>query len=376
MKFAAHSFPSGFALPGFRRAAFAALTTLVTSMTAAFLVAHQSPLYAQQPPPQRPGLSGNRAFNPYAVEFQPAWNAVISDPVKLIEIGPVVEEKKNNLLLLVGGTEQTDYKRHLIISHWNGSRFITDTTSDFLGTAQDALLAGHFRVTPKPVTTTASPAPKGKKPKSQPSSQIITTEGVYLWNGDSFSRLYASPPNLRLALVLDGTPDQLVINSGTSATPYEAGETDAHPSAFLLDTTQAGYVRMAVGTQNFDGSKDFMPNVRFAQSFWQGRNHWQIGLARGKSAPTPTDPDATTGDSIVVFTPKLINKDKPFWKLTRSDDFEESWRSAPLPGHVLDVRVGDPKNEGHDGILVLTSETNAKDRHLYFFLPSTGRIPR
>lgn len=372
MKYATHSLISGISFTCLRHTTFAVMTALMVPL---LLMAPQSLLHAQQPP-SRPNSSGNRAFNPFAVEFQQAWNAVLSDPVKLIEIGPVIEEKKNNLLLLVGGTEQNDYKRHLIITHWNGSRFITDTTSDFLGTAQDALLAGHFRVPPKAVNSPAASAPKGKKPKPQPSFQIVTTEGVYIWNGDSFSRLYASPPNLRLALVLDGTPDQLVINSGVNATPYEAGETDAHPSAFLLETTQAGYVRMAVGTQNYDGIKDFMPNVRFAQSFWQGRNHWEIGLVRGRSAPTPEDPDATTGDSLVVYTPKMINRDKTFWKLTRTDDLEESWRSAPLPGHVLDVRVGDPKNEGHDGILVLTSENNSKDRHLYFFLPTIGRIPR
>ena len=329
-----------------------------------------------QSPQQRPPF-GSRSNNPYQVDFQMAWNAVITDPVKLIEVGPVMEDKKNNLLLLVGGSQSSDYKRKLVITHWNGTRFVTDTSNDFLGTALDALLAGRFRPQIRPVVLPAAQPPKDKKkPKPLPTSQIVTTEGVYLWNGSSFTRLFASPPNLRLALILDGTPDQMVINGGSSTTAYEAGETDSHPSAYLLDTTDAGYVRMAVGTQSYDGAKDFLPNVRYMQSYWQGRNHWQIGLERGKPAATQDYPDATTGDKLVVYIPKPANRDKSFWKMTRADDFEETWRSAALPGRVLDVRVGDPKNEGKDGILVLTAENNDKERHLYFYLPVTGRLPR
>ncbi len=189
-----------------------------------------------------------------------------------------------------------------------------------------------------------------------------------------FTRLFASPPNLRLSLVLDGTPDQMVMKNGDASVAYEAGETDTHQSAFLLAVADPGYARMAVGTQPYEGSKDFLPNVRYMQSFWQGSNRWIVGLERGKPAPTPDDPNATTGDKIVVYTPKLSNRDKSFWQLTRSSDFDESWKSDALPGRVLDVRVGDPKNEGKNGILVLTSENNNAERHLTFFAPTTGRV--
>ena len=92
---------------------------------------------------------------------------VLKDPIKLIEIGPVTEEKKNNLLLLQAGTETNDYRRKLIVTHWDGSRFVTDTTNEFLGTALDALLVGHFRPTLKPTvaraasqTTVQNPLPR------------------------------------------------------------------------------------------------------------------------------------------------------------------------------------------------------------------------
>ncbi len=334
-----------------------------------------APIRAQQTLPPR-AQNGSRPFNPNDVTFGQAWTAAISDPVKLIEIGPVVEEKKNSLLLLIGGREPTDYKRRLIVTHWDGARFVPDTTSEFSGTALDALLAGRFRPSIRTVAPAAAPQPKGKKPRPQPTSQIVTTEGVYVWNGSSFTRLFASPPNLKLALILEGTPDQMVINYGDSSTIYEAGETDSHPSAYLLQPNDPGYVRMAVGTQTYEGLKDFTTNVRFMQSFWHERARWEVGLERGRPLAVTADPNATTGDRLVVYTPKLANRDKPFWKLTRADDFDLAWRSDPLLGRVLDVRVGDPKNEGKDGILVLTAENNDKERHLYFYLPTAGRSLR
>ena len=123
----------------------------------------------------------------------------------------------------------------------------------------------------------------------------------------------------------------------------------------------------------YEGLKDFTTNARFMQSYWRDRSKWEVCLEHGRSAPVEANPDATTGDRIVVYTPKLANRDKPFWKLTRADEFDLAWRSDPLPGRVLDVRVGDPKNEGKDGILVLTAENKDKERHLYFFLPTVGR---
>ena len=368
----------------------------VVASFALLLTAGSVSAWAQLPPQARQpqGSSGNRAFNPYETQFQRAWTAVLKDPIKLMEIGPVTEEKKNNLLLLQAGRETTDYRRKLIVTHWDGVRFVTDTTNEFLGTALDALLVGHFRSTPKaavtPVTQIAaepattdknagdrSTKPKTakdkKKPKTQPNAQIVTTEGVYSWNGSGFTRLFSSPPNLRLALVLDGSPDQLVMKNGDNSVAYEAGDSDTHPSAFLLAVNEPGYARMAIGTQPFEGSKDFTANVRYMQSFWQNGKRWIVGLERGKPTPTPDDPNATTSDRLVVYTPKIANREKTFWQLTHSNDFEESWTSEALPGRVLDVRVGDPKNEGKDGILVLTSENDSTERHLTFFVPAAGR---
>ena len=330
-----------------------------------------------QPPRGKAGFPGNRPPTPFDVAFERAWTTpAFADPVRLIEIGPVTDDKKNNLLLLVSGKDANDYKRKLLVTHWDGHAFVNDTSTDFLGTALDALLVGKFRSAARPTILTTTQPVKGKKPKTLPTSQIVTTEGVYAWTGSAFNRLFASPPNLRLALMLDGTPDQMVIGSGDRAASYEAGETECSPSGYFLNTSDAGYVRMGVGTQAYDGAKDFAPGVRYLQSYWNGRSRWVIGLQRGTPAATPEDPNATTGDRLIVYTPKLQNREKTFWKLTRSDDFDETWKSDPFPGRVLDVRVGDPKNENKDGLLVLTAENKDKERHLYFYAPKSPTAPR
>jgi hypothetical protein len=326
---------------------------------------HSAPAAAQTP--------GNRAYNPFSVEFRRAWDVAVSDPVNLIEIGPAKGDK-NNLLMLIGGRDPNDYKRELRVTTWAGFQFNTDFSTEFIGKVQDALLLGHFR------DAKASPEVKPAKGKSSPkiARQIVTTEGVYEWTGGTFSRQFAAPADVKLALILDKSPDQLLVGSGSAAQLYEIGDNDAHPSQMAALSDGGGYVRLGIGTQEASNTSsagsglEIMPGVRYVQSIWVGRNHWYIGLLRGKSLNLPDVPNATTGDRLIVYTPQLKSRDKSFWAMSPkrfSEDFEESWRSDPLPGRVLDVRVGDPKNEGKDGILILTAENNDRARHLYFFAP-------
>jgi hypothetical protein len=311
--------------------------------------------------------NSTREYNPFRVTFTPAWDIVLPDRVKLIEIAPVIKDQDINVLMMVESSQPRDYRRSLLVTHWDGFRFAKDASVDFFGTAQDCLLAGRFRTAPKPVVVTAAAVDKkAKKPAPPPSRQIVTTEGFYTWNSGGLARLYAAPPNLKLALTLEGALDRMVINFGDSSALYEAGDTDIHPSDLQLNGTEEGYPRYGIGTQRYDGIQDYVTNVRYAQTFWSGRYRWQIGLLRGKTANLRDLPDATIGDSVVVYVPKAANKDKVFLQL-RADQYDEVWRSPALPGRVLDVRVGDPKREGKLGILVLTSENNDQDRHLHFY---------
>lgn len=301
------------------------------------------------------------------------WDFTLTERAKLIEIAPISDARRNNLVLLVGGENRNDYKRRLMVTHWDGFRFAGDYTTEFLGTLQDALLAGRFRVPRAGVGPGASAPPTTKKKSSAPNGgrQVVTTEGVYEWTGSGLSRLFNGPTELKLAFTIGGSPDQLVAGAGDRAIAYEVGENDVHPSAVEPPSDGEGCTRYGLGTQEYpnDDAMNLESGARFVQSSWSGRERWLIGLVAGKPAGVPEFPKATTGDRLVVFTPKANAREKSFWSTQRSD-LEESWRSDPLPGRVLDVRVGDPRNEGKEGILVLTAENNDKDRRLYFYAPS------
>jgi hypothetical protein len=312
-----------------------------------------------------------RSRSSFHVAFQRAWDLPVPDPVKLIEIGAVTDPKRNNLVMMTGGKDANDYKRRLLVMHWGGVQFVPDYTTEFLGTSLDALIVGHFRVPRQPVGLKPI---KGKEPPMLPANQVVTTEGVYTWTGNGLSRLFAAPPGVRLSLVLEKSLDQIVTGNGGGATAFQVEESGVRPLlSFDLPSDSPGYVHYGIGLQDFSGVEKMGigAGVRYAQSFWTGRSKWFIGVARGKASPTQDLPTYTMGDQLVVFTPKFANKNKTFWE-SKQDDFEEAWRSDPLPGQILDVRVGDPKNEGKDGLLVLTLENGGKDRHLYFYTVAPG----
>ena len=310
---------------------------------------------------------GNRAYNPFSVQFRRAWEYAVDEPIKLIEIGPAVHERSNNsLLMLVGGRDRNDYKRQLIVTHWDGHRhFATDYKADFLGTSVDALLLGRFR-TPKLLSSVQ--VVKGKKAPPAITRQIVTTEGVYEWKGDSFARVFSAPTEIKLSLVLEGIPDHLLSGSGDKSALFEVGESDVHSATLAPPTDGGGYVHFGVGLQEFPNGQemDIAPGIRYVQSFWAGRYKWFLGLQRGKLLSLPDAPNATTGDRLIVYTPKYSQREKTFWAI-KPNDMEESWRSDTLPGRVLDVRIGDPKNEGKPGILILTAEKEDREHHLYFY---------
>jgi hypothetical protein len=229
----------------------------------------------------------------------------------------------------------------------------------------DVLLAGRFR--PAGSAPAVKPAKGGKRPPSSPSEQIVTTEGIYEWSGQNLTRLFTAPTDLRLALVLDSAHDQLVGGNGDNAVSYELGQDDIHPSEVEIAPEDDGYVRFGIGTQEIHEipSLELLPGVRYVQSYWSKRDRWLIGVHKDERAGAQN-----AAEQVVVYTPTLASRDRSFWAMNRdhlSEFVEEAWRSELLPGHILDIRVGDPKNEGKDGILVLTSENDGKQRHLYFY---------
>ena len=330
--------------------------------------------------PPRPDPA-NRLYNPFRTQFKPVWNLAIQEPVKLIDVGPVTDAKRPNLVLLVTGRTAADTQRKLRVMHWNGNSFDTDGEAVSQSIGIDTLLLGRFHpgtiapVAAAPTTTTVGGKPQ--KPQKQPKPhnsapgrtlQVLTNSGIYTWSGSALQTVFARQlPDVKQSIVLDNHPDMVVVGAGDGSAPFEFTQTEMRPAA--REKLQGnGYARFGIGLQPFPGSDsvNLAPGIRYAQAIWTGRTKWLIGLVRGQPAPTVQDPTATKGDRLVVYTPKFQSHDKSFWD-SRMDDLEEAWRGEPLPGRVLDVRVGDPHNDGKFGILVLTSENDDRDRRLIFF---------
>lgn len=332
----------------------------------------------------RPQQGGGRL--PFRTVFTQAWTMTLPDPVKLIEVGQVTDNKRINLLMLVGGTDVSDYRRRLLVTHWTGGQFAVDEVKEFPGATVDSLLAGRFRqdaaLTPTQVTPPSTTLPNGKlgkaikaaPPKRKPtapgtSQQIVTTEGVYTWRSGHLTRVFTAPPNTRLAMILmqESAPDLVVGGQGNQAQAYVMGDTQADLFPGNPPSAGDGYVRFGVGAQDYEGAEDLKMalGVRYVQSYWNGRSRWMIGIAR----PANSTPGSTPADRLVVLTPRAGKADLDFWA-AKPADLDETWRSEPFPGRILDVRIGDPRNEGRDSILVLTSENKDKERHLYCFRPS------
>ncbi len=352
------------------------------------------PVFGQTKPKAAPA-----GKNLITVSFSQKWTYMLDDPAKLIDIGPVVDSHKNNLVALQGGANATDNKRKLLIMHWDGMHFTSDASMDFHGLTIDSLLIGKFRsakdspVQRSPFDRTLPGArstvggvppigsipppvplgPNGKAPIQWPPTQVVTTEGIYAWMNKGMSRLFGAPIDVRLALVMndEGQDDRLVTGSGDTAAEYEIGENYVRESSDGAPTSGNGFVRFGSGTQDFFGASKMMlaQDVRYVQSVWQSKSRWMIGVAKGTPYKLPDgtlSSTETTGDRLVVYVAKFASRAKSFWQM-KMDDFEEDWRSDPIPGRVLDVRVGDPKNDGKTGILVLTSENKDSEGHLYFY---------
>ena len=249
-----------------------------------------------------------------------------------------------------------------------------------MGIPPDALLVGRFvpakKLTTVPPVHIPVPAVKQKSKKSAPLHviwQAATGEGIYGWDGNALQRLYATPTNLRLALTFVNSPDMLLAGTGGNSVLYQVGDREVIQAPPGLPPDPNGYVRFGVGTQEYQGADqlEIASGIRYVQSYWDTRNKWFIGVLKGRDASTATLPNYSTGDRIVVYTTKFGRQDSSFWT-TAFKDMDETWRSEPLPGHILDVRIGDPKNDGKDGILVLTSENNDTQRHLYFYTVAKG----
>jgi hypothetical protein len=319
---------------------------------------------------RRPPRFGSTPEAPLVV-FNLAWDTALEGPVNLIEVGPTVEQEKINLLMLVGGRDRTDRSRKLLVTHWDGFKFAVDFAGDMESRGLDALVAGRFRV-PPPSETAAVAKTDAARPKPASPFSIVTARGVYEWNGKTYAPVLRSPPDVKVGIIFDTMPGQLLSGSGEKCFLYELGDRDIQTSTREVPVMGEGFAELAVGSQDYSGSDGltFGPSARYAQSFWRGTHRWVVGVIRGRPMGLADAPGLSSGDRLIVYGPKPADRTKSFWSLGMKE-LVELWRSDPLSGHVLDVRVGDPKMDGKTGIVVLMEETNqGRRRHLQLFTPA------
>ncbi len=320
--------------------------------------------------PVRAQLQGFQNNSPFAVQFVQAWSVPIPGNVKLIACKPVINNSRSNLVMLLGGDKPSDLRRTLLVTHWDGFRFAVDAQFKFLGWTVDPLLVGRYYVAP------AVPPVVGSKVKHVvlPSRQIAVASGVYQWAGGTFERICPSPPALKISIDLPGSLCPLVGGVGDATQIWDVQQNQFSVSKFTLDDRDPGYPEWGLGNQLYEGRAQFAPGMQYLQSYWSDNNRWVICDKVGTPLPDPEV--GTTGDSLVVYVPTDSERKRTFWQLTRHQDYQESWVSGVIAGKVLDVCIGDPRNDGKPGILVLTEDPTTRARTLLFYLPQKGMFHR
>ncbi|GDX40771.1 hypothetical protein LBMAG21_10630 [Armatimonadota bacterium] len=318
--------------------------------------------------------------------FQVLWSELLPENTKLIEVGRVKHTQENYLVMLSDSRIPKDSQRSLTLALWSGNRFITEGSATYLkGGATDALLVGQFRTALPSVNGTVKVGVKesvvkgGAKETSRPhNTQIVTSDSILEWNGKELERIALSPVGVKLGVVRGKQPGLMVAGAGDVASSYSfEGKELKSVAEFIPPSENETYAFYGCGTQTYPGFEQLRlgSGAHYVQSYWKNLNHWMIGYVQGKLSPLPDNPKATTSDSLVLLMPKVTGVVKSFWA-TSPTDMEEVWRSDGFPGRILDVRVGDPKNDGIEGILVLVATNEEKERRLYFIRRVDALNPR
>jgi hypothetical protein len=289
---------------------------------------------------------------------------------KLIDTGKVKHEQINYLAVLATGQNPKELRRTLYFMRWNGSRFVSESSLNLNGSLIDTLLIGHFRT----FTISNITSDKGKSGIQARTIQVVTSESILEWNGKDWIKIALTPLGIKGQIEMGKRYNLLITGAGdqTQAQSLETNSLQAI-SNFTPPIEEDTFFQFGIGSQEFPGVESLRmgQGSRYIQSHWKAQNRWLAGLLPGKLTPTQEDPKATTGDRLLLFAPRLSAQGKSFWA-SGQGDMDEVWRSDAFPGQILDVRIGDPRNDGKEGILVLVSENEGRDRRLYFFTRGTG----
>lgn len=313
--------------------------------------------------------------------FQVAWSELLPQDTQLIDVGRIKHTEENYLVTLSASRTPKDTQRTLTLSLWSGNRFISEGSATLKGAATDALLVGHFRTSLPNASAEGVNSAVKESAKNAPRTrniQIVTSDSVFEWSGKGLERIAPSPIGVKLGVARGKQPGLMIagVGDGSSSYAFEGANLNA-VAEFTPPAENETYAFYGCGTQVYPGAELLRigGGARYVQSYWKNLNYWMIGYTPGKISPIQDNPKATIGDSVILLMPRASGNVKSFWA-TSPTDMEEVWRSDGFPGRILDVRVGDPKNDGADGILVLVATNEEKERRLYFIRKVDLLAPR
>ncbi|MGC8667439.1 MAG: hypothetical protein ACP5VE_04900 [Chthonomonadales bacterium] len=286
--------------------------------------------------------------------FHSAWTDTLPPSVLRIGVGDTAGDGKLRLVCL--SSEAGSAARTITIQKWNGSAWITEFSGPAPG-GGDRLAVGTFAA--------GRPA------------VIVTAGALCFWNGSAY-QVKPAPAALGILgkVVLKDGAERLLVHQGSSVKLYRV---DVAAKDWLVDPMDPPHSSATLFTDMKGPTKELeevgMPYLLAAGGIvglWDARKTdalflygvQVIGLVESKGDDTLKAPPKP-GEAV----PGLVLKGREVHLTVvdpRSATLKTLWHSDALPGGVLDIVVGDPK-ENRRGLLVLTDSTSKGPGHSLIF---------
>lgn len=287
--------------------------------------------------------------------FHAAWTDTLPQSVIRIGVADTAGDGKPRLITL--SAEAGSGARSIAIQKWNGSAWATEYSAKAPG-GGDRLAVGTF----------ASGRP----------AVIVTSGALFYWDGKAYQmKPAASPLSILGKVVLKDGSERLMVHQGNAVKLYRVNPAAAD---WLTDPMDPPHSSATVFTDMKGPTKELeevgIPYLLAAGGIvglWDARKTdalflygvQVIGLVESKGDDTLKTPPKP-GEPV----PGLVLKGREVHLTVvdpRSATLKTLWHSDVLPGGVLDIALGDPR-DNRRGLLVLTdSAVKGAGHSLIFF---------
>lgn len=287
------------------------------------------------------------------VALTPVWHVELNDLPSRVAVGNVTGDGKPRLVTLNEAPGNKD-AGVLTVKKWDGKAFVSEFSAPVDG-PPTRLAVGKF----------AGP----KQP-----DQIVTSDGLWTWNGTKFEKLPAPKPLTILGstTMKSGEERVLISNSPLNVLAYRV-DPKAGAGAWLTDAIKApGPGEIVWGDMH--EKPEFFAAMQLPPELIQGGiiGLWDV-LKSGKiyiyyahifqELDSHVDPNGGNNAKVTV-------KSQDSFLSVRDPESLETplWASTKFDGKLLDIGRNDPQGSGKPGLMVLADPAvEGKPRSLYFF---------